>query len=84
MAINSYKPINTYRFNAKMGRRVDFDILLRFFWYISEYIVHIDILYFNFIFADISKNLKFEFLAVEKSCDREILHTCSKRHPLYV
>ena len=76
--------INTFRFNAKMGRRVDFDILLRFSWYISEYIVHIDILYLNFIFADISKNLKFEFLAVEKICGRQILHTGSMIHPLYV
>ena len=54
------------------------------FYVVSECIVHIGISCFNIIFADISKNLKFEFLAVEKSCDRQILHTCSMRHPLYV
>ena len=30
VALNSYKLINIFRFNAKIGRRVDFDILLRF------------------------------------------------------
>jgi hypothetical protein len=81
MTINNYKPINTFRFNAKMG---GFWYPFTFFWHISEYIVHIVILCFNIIFADISKKFKFKFLAVEKSCDRQILHTGSTRDPLYV
>ena len=38
----------------------------------------------NIIFADISKKFKFKFLAVEKSCDHQILHTGSMWDPLYV